>query len=111
MRPEVAVFRRLCRAAAARSRSGIAAAGRRFPDSRLAVAAVALAAAMPITSVSAQTTVYAVGDGAPNSAQLNVNVLASVGGRCGFADLGRRAAPSTSAISTSPASATISCSR
>jgi hypothetical protein len=91
MRPEVAVFRRLCRAFGVRSRRGIAAAGRRFSDSRLAVVAVALAVAMPVTSVSAQSqpgTAYAPGDGSPNSQALTVNVLASVGGRCGFADLG-----------------------
>ncbi|MGA9580858.1 MAG: hypothetical protein WBR13_02680 [Allosphingosinicella sp.] len=40
------------------------------------------------TPASAQTTVYAPGDGAPNSAALTIEVKASVGGRCGFAELG-----------------------
>ena len=89
MRPEAAVFRRSCRGAIARGRRRCALFGRRFGESRPALlAAAALAAASPLSSVSAQTTVYAPGDGTPNSTQLQVNVLASVGGRCGFADLG-----------------------
>jgi hypothetical protein len=89
MSAEVAVFRRLCRAMAPCRRRGFAAGGRRFGESRFVfLAAVLAAAALPVSTVSAQTTVYAPGDGSPNSAQLQVNVLASVGGRCGFADLG-----------------------
>lgn len=89
MGAEVAVFRRLCRAFGARGRRGFAARERRSRESRFGYLAVALvAAALPVTAISAQTTVYAPGDGSPNSAQLQVNVLASVGGRCGFADLG-----------------------
>jgi hypothetical protein len=56
---------------------------------RLIAAALLLhAAAIPLESASAQTTVYAPGEGSPNQAQLPIDVLASVGGRCGFADLG-----------------------
>ena len=89
MRLEAAVFRRLCRAMAARGRRGFAARGGRFGESRFVFLAAALAAAaLPVSAISAQTTVYAPGDGAPNSVDLQVNVLASVGGRCGFADLG-----------------------
>lgn len=89
MRPEAAVFRRLRRAVAARGRGGFAARGGRFGESRFVLIAAALAAAtLPVSPISAQTTVYAPGDGSPNSVGLQVNVLASVGGRCGFADLG-----------------------
>lgn len=45
-------------------------------------------AAMSATSAAAQTTVYAPGQGSPNQTELPIDVLASVGGRCGFADLG-----------------------
>ena len=89
MRLKAADFRRLRPASAARDRRGIAARGRRFGESCLALLGAALAAAaLPVSSVSAQTTAYAPGDGSPNNIQLQVNVLASVGGRCGFADLG-----------------------
>jgi hypothetical protein len=75
MRPEVGPTCRSCRA---------------FPGPvRRATAAVLfLAAFMPLGPASAQTTVYAPGQGSPNEAQLPIDVLASVGGRCGFADLG-----------------------
>lgn len=86
MRSGAAVFRRFCQASAAR---GIAACGRRLAESRFALFGAALAAAaLPVSSVSAQTTVYAPGDGAPNSIALTIDVRASVGGRCGFAELG-----------------------
>lgn len=89
MRAEAAVFNRLRRAAEVRRGGGIVAGRNRFGDSRLALAIVALiAAATPVSTISAQTTVYAPGDGSPNSVDLQINVLASVGGRCGFADLG-----------------------
>lgn len=74
---------------AARGRRGFAVPGRRFGESRFVLLAAAFAAAtLTVSPISAQTTVYAPGDGSPNSAQLQINVLASVGGRCGFADLG-----------------------
>ena len=88
MRLEAAVFRRLHSAVTALGRRGRVARQRRFRELRFLLAAAAIAAAAPVSSISAQTTVYAPGDGAPNSASLQVNVLASVGGRCGFADLG-----------------------
>jgi hypothetical protein len=92
MRQEAAVFRRLCRGMAARGRRGFAARGGRFGESRLVLAAAALAAAaVPVSSVSAQNapnTAYAPGDGAPNSIVLSINVTADVGQSCGFAPLG-----------------------
>lgn len=89
MRLEAAVFRRFCRASEVRSRHGVAARGRRFGESRFALLGTALAAAaLSVSTVSAQTTAYAPGDGSPNSIDLQINVLASVGGRCGFAELG-----------------------
>jgi len=75
MRLEVAPIRRSCRAFA--GRGGCVAGAFLF-----------LAAAIPLEGAAAQTTVYAPGDGSPNQAQLPIDVLASVGGRCGFADLG-----------------------
>ena len=89
MHPEVAVFRRSWRAFAARLRRGDAAPPSRFRLPRLSLLAAALAASLiPSTSLSAQTTVYAPGDGSPNQAVLSIDVRASVGGRCGFADRG-----------------------
>ena len=89
MRSGVAVFRRFCRASMARGRHCAADRGRRFGESRFALIGVALAAAaLPLSTVSAQTTAYAPGDGSPNSIALAIDVKASVGGRCGFADTG-----------------------
>src|SRR5688572_7605145 len=89
MRPEAAIFRRNPQAFNARHRREEAARPNRFPDSLLSLLAFALAAiVMPFAPLAAQTTVYAPGDGSPNQALLPINVLASVGGRCGFADLG-----------------------
>jgi hypothetical protein len=50
---------------------------------RLAVAA--LLGLAPLAPLHAQTTIYAAGQGSPNSVALPINVMASVGGRCGFA--------------------------
>jgi hypothetical protein len=89
MRSGVAVFCRFRRAVKAGDRRAVPTRGRRFGESWLTLIVTALAAAaLPISAASAQTTVYAPGAGAPNSVGLQVNVLASVGGRCGFADLG-----------------------
>lgn len=89
MRSGVAVFRRFCRASMARGRHCAAGRGRRFGESRFALIGAALiAAASPLSAVSAQTTAYAPGDGSPNSIALTIDVKASVGGRCGFAELG-----------------------
>ena len=89
MRLEVAIFRPCRRAFDARRRLGNAASPGPFPRSLQFFLAFAFAAGVtPFAPLSAQTTVYAPGDGSPNQAQLPINVLASVGGRCGFADLG-----------------------
>lgn len=94
MRVKVADFSRLGRASDASGGAGIAGARRRFADSRQALRSVLLAAAaLAAAPVSAQTTAYAPGDGSPNSIALTIDVKASVGGRCGFAE---NAAPSGS---------------
>jgi spore coat protein U-like protein len=46
---------------------------------------MAVAALLLPTAVKAQTTAYAAGQGSPNQITLQVQVQASVGGRCGFA--------------------------
>ncbi len=73
MRLEVAPIRRSCRAFAG-------------PGRRATGAFLVLAAAVGLESAAAQTTVYAPGQGSPNEVQLPIDVLASVGGRCGFAE-------------------------
>lgn len=89
MRAIVADFSHLCRASVASGRAGIMGFALRFAESRRALAALFLAASATLaTPVSAQTTAYAPGDGAPNSIALTIDVKASVGGRCGFAELG-----------------------
>ncbi|MFL6845707.1 MAG: hypothetical protein ACJ8ER_12590 [Allosphingosinicella sp.] len=75
MRPQAAFVRRPCPVPTGRRRSIVG-------------ALLLLAAAIPPAPAEAQVTVYAPGDGSPNQAQLPIDVLASVGGRCGFADLG-----------------------
>ena len=85
MRFKAADFRCLRRAVDARGDDGIARRGRRFADSRRALAVLALLLASP---AAAQTTAYAPGDGTPNSIALTIDVKASVGGRCGFAENG-----------------------
>ena len=87
MRLKAACFRYLRRESTSRGGVGIAAAGRRFAESRRALILAALLA-LPATGAAAQTTIYAPGDGSPNSIGLPINVTASVGGRCGFADGG-----------------------
>jgi hypothetical protein len=79
MRPLTALSRRLRRAQPGR--------GRRAAAALLPVVALFLAGA-PVAPAAAQTTAYAPGQGSPNQIQLNIDVIASVGGRCGFADLG-----------------------
>ncbi|TMJ11572.1 MAG: hypothetical protein E6G94_15640 [Alphaproteobacteria bacterium] len=44
-----------------------------------------IAATIPLTPAAAQITAYAPGEGNPNNIQLPIDVIASVGGRCGFA--------------------------
>jgi hypothetical protein len=88
MRREVALSRMPWRAPSTRRRLGKA-TWSRSSLARLSAIAIAFAAgSVSPVPLSAQTTVYAPGDGSPNSAAIPVNVLASVGGRCGFADLG-----------------------
>jgi hypothetical protein len=89
MRYKVADSSRLCRARTAAGRAGLARLTNRFAESRRALGALLVAAATSLAApAGAQTTAYAPGDGAPNSIALTVDVKASVGGRCGFAELG-----------------------
>lgn len=89
MRGKVTDFSCLRRVAIAPGRAGIARFAPRFAESRRAVASLLFAATAVLAApANAQTTAYAPGDGAPNSIALTVEVKASVGGRCGFADLG-----------------------
>lgn len=89
MREKAADSRRLSRAPVASGRPGIAGLARRFAESPLVLAALLAGAAASLTApAAAQTTAYAPGDGSPNSIALTVDVKASVGGRCGFAELG-----------------------
>ena len=84
MRAKAADFSRLRRATALPGRRGIA---NRLADSQRALGVLAMAVAALLASpAAAQTTAYAPGDGSPNSIALQVDVLASVGGRCGFAE-------------------------
>jgi len=76
MRPLVAPIRRFCRISS--GRGGLVAGA--------LLCLLCAAAAVPLGSAAAQTTVYAPGDGTPNQANLSIDVLASVGGRCGFAE-------------------------
>ncbi|MDE1918924.1 MAG: hypothetical protein KGJ57_22745 [Sphingomonadales bacterium] len=52
---------------------------------RLVAIAIALVASQAVRAQGLSQTVYAPGDGAPNSITLPILVTASVGGRCGFA--------------------------
>lgn len=89
MRDKVANFSCLGRAPDAVGRAGLARFSLRFAESRRVIASAFLAATAAFAApASSQTTVYAPGDGAPNSAALTIEVKASVGGRCGFAALG-----------------------
>lgn len=89
MRVIVADFSHLCRASVASGRAGIMGFAHGFAESRRSLGALLLAASATLAMpASAQTTAYAPGDGAPNSIALTIDVKASVGGRCGFAELG-----------------------